>query len=85
VGSNQKADTGFTNLTRSLYEGDMLGLFDAGEDGRKPPRAPRLDPRRTAVQEAELRRPRRTAGRQLLDTLQDYAFDSPVDAAGSWR
>jgi hypothetical protein len=74
VGSNQKADTGFTNLTRSLYEGDMLGLFDAGEEVESLLVPPRLDPRRTALSEAADGLDRKLDGR-ALDSIQEYAFD----------
>jgi hypothetical protein len=74
VGSNQKADTGFTNLTRSLYQGDILGLFDAGEQVENLLAHPGWTHVARLVQEEADGLDRKLDGR-ALDSIQEYAFD----------
>jgi hypothetical protein len=72
VGSNQKAEPGLTNLTRSLYQGDMLGLFNAAEDVESLLSHPGWA-HVTSLIEAELRGLDERLDGQLLDTRSDYA------------
>jgi hypothetical protein len=70
----RRPDTGFTNLTRSLYEGDMLGLFDAGALVENLLAHPGWTHVARLVQEAADGLDRKLDGR-ALDSIQEYAFD----------